>query len=126
MQLDFTNFIHLRSLTIEYSSLIGRKFRAPDKIPSLLPLSLEKLVLRHCQMGSYDWLRQIVTRMARAKSNVLPRLKKLKFAELDMTEPLRFISYVLPEVYAIGARAGIKTTVLFFGHEGIPPFTPRL
>lgn len=122
MQLDFTNFIHLRTLTIEYSSLIGRKFRAPDKIPSLLPLSLETLVLRHCQVESYGWLPQIVTRMTRAKSNVLPRLTELKFAELVLKEPLPFISYVIPEVWAIGARAGIRTTVLFYGHEGGRPF----
>ena len=69
VQLDFSNFIHLRTLNIEYSSLIGRNFRATDEIPTLLPALLETLVLRHCGIESYEWLRQVVQRMTKRKMN---------------------------------------------------------
>ena len=69
IQLDFSNFIHLRTLNIKYSSLIGRNFRATDGIPTLLPALLETLVLRHCGIECYEWLRQVVERTAKRKMN---------------------------------------------------------
>ena len=113
-ELDFSNFIHLRTLIIAHSSLVGWKFRAVDKIPTLLPASLETLVIRKFRIESYEWLRQVVERIAKAKASSLPRLWELKFEDAYSDATPFFDPSALRAVYTIGANAGIWTTAQFY------------
>ena len=79
--LDFSNFIHLRTLIIDHSSLVGWNFQAVDKIPTLLPASLETLVIRNFRIESDEWLRLVVEHFAKAKASSLPRLWELKLED---------------------------------------------
>ena len=113
-QLRFSKYTHLQSLTIDYWSLIGPSFPATDQIPTLLPASLVTLVIRHFFMESYEWLRQFMEQIAKArKTNLLPRLLHLKLEEAypKASVPLDFS--VLRAVFAICTEAKIWTTAEF-------------
>ena len=113
-ELDFSTYRNLRTLTIEYPSLMGWNFRATDKMATLLPASLETLVIRHCLIESPEWLRQVVGQLAKAKARLLPRLTELTLTDTIVKAPrIRNVS-ILRGIYAIGAEAGIWTTVRFY------------
>ena len=113
-QLNLSNFTCLRTLNIYYWSLLGPNFPATDGIPTLLPASLETLVISDFFIESYEWFRQFVERIAKAKANLLPRLTELTLAGADTKASLHIDSSVLQTVYAIGANAGISTTAQFY------------
>ena len=113
-ELDFSNFIHLRTLTIAHSSLVGLNFWAVDNIPTLLPASLETLVIRNFRIESYDWLGQVVDQIAKAKVTSLPRLWELTFEDAYSETAPFFDPSALRAVYAIGANVGIWTTAQFY------------
>ena len=118
-ELDFSNFIHLRTLIIAHSSLVGLNFRAVDNISTLLPASLETLVIRKFRIESYVWLRLVVKQIAEAKVSSLPHLWELKFEDAYSDATHFFDPYALRSVYAIGANVGIWTTAQFYitGYE---------
>ena len=112
-QLRFSNFTHLQTLTIDYWSLTGPKFPATDEIPTLLPASLETLVITHFFIESYEWLRQFMEQIAKAKTSLLPRLTHLKLEEAYPKASLLLDFSVLRAVFAIGAEAKVWTIAEF-------------
>ena len=113
-QLNLSNFTHVRTLNIDFWSLLGPTFPATDGMPTLLPASLETLVISDFFIDSYEWFRQFVERIAKAKANLLPRLTELTLVGAYTKASQHIDSSVLQTVYAIGANAGISTTARFY------------
>ena len=106
---SFRSYSNLRVLHVDYRLLMGQLYRATDKITTLLPSSIQVLGLHGCDDFDDDkWVPELVKWVARVKSRLVPRLKKLDF---KMTSFLYLhANFQMLDLCAIGLEAGIRVT----------------